>query len=48
VSGNGADSGGGIYNAGLASALTVLNSTFSSNNPDNILGPYTGCGNTFS
>ena len=40
--------GGGIYNAGTAAALTVLNSTFSGNSPDNIFGPYTdGGGNTF-
>jgi hypothetical protein len=40
--------GGGIYNAGTASALTVSNSIFSSNSPDNIFGPYTdGGGNTF-
>jgi hypothetical protein len=40
--------GGGIYNAGAASALTVLNSIFSSNTPDNIFGPYTdGGGNAF-
>jgi predicted outer membrane repeat protein len=40
--------GGGIYNASTAAALTVLNSIFSSNNPDNINGPYTdGGGNTF-
>jgi hypothetical protein len=39
--------GGGIYNAGTAAALTVLNSTFSNNSPDNIFGPYTdGGGNT--
>jgi hypothetical protein len=49
VSGNTAGSGGGgIYNAGTAAALTVLNSTFSSNTPDNIFGQYTdGGGNTF-
>ena len=47
--------GGGIYNAGAASALTVSNSTFSGNtdgpsgSPDNIFGPYTdGGGNTFN
>ena len=50
VSGNFAGSGGGgIYNAGTAAALTVLDCTFSSNRPDNISGPYTdGGGNTFS
>jgi hypothetical protein len=37
--------GGGIYNAWT---LTVSNSTFSGNTPDNIEGPYTdGGGNTF-
>jgi hypothetical protein len=37
--------GGGIFNNGL---LTVLDSIFSSNSPDNIFGPYTdGGGNTF-
>jgi hypothetical protein len=41
--------GGGIYNAGTAGALTVRDSIFSSNRPDNIYGPYTdGGGNTFS
>jgi hypothetical protein len=46
-SANGA--GGGIYNAGTAAALTVHKSTFRSNSPDNIFGPYTdGGGNTFS
>jgi predicted outer membrane repeat protein len=40
--------GGGIYNAGTTAALTVLDSIFSSNSPDNIFGPYTdGGGNTF-
>jgi hypothetical protein len=50
VSGNFAGSGGGgIYNAGTAAALTILDSTFSSNRPDNIFGPYTdGGGNIFS
>ena len=50
VSGNFAGSGGGgIYNAGTAAALTVLDSTFSSNRPDNIFGPYAdGGGNTFN
>jgi hypothetical protein len=44
ISGN----GGGIYNGGTAAALTVLDSVFSSNFPDNISGPYTdGGGNTF-
>jgi hypothetical protein len=41
--------GGGILNGGAASALTVLDSIFSSNSPDNIYGPYTdGGGNTFN
>jgi hypothetical protein len=41
--------GGGIYNTSTAAALTVLNSIFSSNTPDNINGPYTdGGGNTFN
>jgi hypothetical protein len=45
LSGNSAGYGGGIYNA---AALTVLDSIFSSNSPDNIYGPYTdGGGNTF-
>jgi hypothetical protein len=53
VSGNSAygatPEGGGIYNAGAASALTVLNSIFSSNTPDNIFGAYIdGGGNTFN
>jgi predicted outer membrane repeat protein len=40
--------GGAIYNAGTAAALTVLDSIFSGNTPDNIFGPYTdGGGNTF-
>jgi hypothetical protein len=40
--------GGGIYNAGTPAALTVLDSSFSNNSPDNISGPYTdGGGNTF-
>jgi hypothetical protein len=49
ISGNFAfGDGGGIYNAGTAAALTVLDSIFSSNTPDNIVGPYTdGGGNTF-
>src|SRR5262249_49061214 len=50
LSGNnawGGGNGGGINNNGYA--LTVSNSTFSSNTPDNIFGPYTdGGGNTFS
>jgi hypothetical protein len=47
--GNSAYEGGGIYNAGTAAALTVSNSMFSSNTPDNIYGPYTDeGGNTFS
>jgi hypothetical protein len=43
------DPGGGIYNnVGKASALTVLNSVFTSNSWDNIYGPYTdGGGNSF-
>jgi predicted outer membrane repeat protein len=41
--------GGGIDNAGTAGALTVLDSSFILNRPDNIVGPYTdGGGNTFS
>jgi hypothetical protein len=41
--------GGGIYNNGAASALTVLNSMFSSNTPDNIFGLFTdGGGSTFN
>ena len=49
LSGNSAGQGGGIYNAGTAGALTVSNSMFSSNTPDNIYGPYTdGGGNPFS
>jgi parallel beta-helix repeat protein len=41
--------GGAIYNAETAAALTVLDSIFSSNSPDNIYGFYTdGGGNTFS
>ena len=48
ASGYGNDLGGGIYNAGTASALTIIDCTFSSNRPDNIFGPYTdGGGNTF-
>ena len=48
VSGNIAFEGGGIYNQGYAAALTVLDSIFSSNIPDNIHGLYTdGGGNTF-
>jgi hypothetical protein len=44
--GNSAYQGGGIYNAGAT--LTVSNSAFNSNTPDNIFGPYTdGGGNTF-
>jgi hypothetical protein len=40
--------GSGIYNAGTAAALTVLDSFFSGNSPDAIFGPYTdGGGNTF-
>jgi len=50
VSGNFAGSaGGGIYNAGTAAALTVLDCTFSSNRPDNIFGAYIDDGgNSFS
>ena len=45
---NSAGTGGGIYNASAAAALTVLDSIFSNHNPDNIFGPYTdGGGNTF-
>jgi hypothetical protein len=41
--------GGGIYNAGTAAELTVANSYFSNNYPDNIFGPYTdGGGNIFN
>jgi hypothetical protein len=41
--------GGGIYNGVNAPELTVLDSIFSGNSPDNIFGPYTdGGGNTFS
>jgi predicted outer membrane repeat protein len=49
VSGNNASThGGGIYNAGTLGALTVSNSIFSFNPPENIYGPYTdGGGNTF-
>jgi hypothetical protein len=48
LSGDSAYEGGGIYNAGTAGALTVSNSLFGSNTPDNIFGPYTdGGGNTF-
>jgi hypothetical protein len=49
LSGNAASvEGGDLYNAGIADALIVLNSTFSRNIPDNIFGPYTdGGGNTF-
>jgi hypothetical protein len=41
--------GGAIYNgSGTSSALTVLDSIFSNNSPDNFFGPYTdGGGNTF-
>jgi hypothetical protein len=46
LSGNSAGYGGGIYNA---AALTVLDSVFSGNSPENIYGAYTdGGGNTFS
>jgi hypothetical protein len=42
------NAGGAIYNAGTAAALTVLDSLFSGNSPDNIYGAYTdGGGNTF-
>jgi hypothetical protein len=48
LSGNSASYGGGIWNDGAAAALTVLESIFSGNRPDNIFGPYTdGGGNTF-
>jgi hypothetical protein len=48
LSGNSAYSGGSIYNGGTAAALTVLDSIFSTNTPDNIFGPYTDeGGNTF-
>jgi parallel beta-helix repeat protein len=41
--------GGGIYNAGTQTDLSVSNSSFSHNKPDNIFGPYTdGGGNSFS
>jgi hypothetical protein len=36
--------GGAIYNTGLASTLTVLDSTFSGNKPNNIFGLYTDAG----
>jgi hypothetical protein len=55
LSSNSALDGGGIYNAGPASALTVRNSVFRGNlapttqNGPNIFGTYTdGGGNTFS
>jgi hypothetical protein len=41
------DLGGAIYNYYLAGVLTVNNSVFSSNTPDNIFGNYSGSGNTF-
>jgi hypothetical protein len=44
------DAGGAIYNYTYGNAsgdLTVNNSVFSSNTPDNIFGNYTGSGNTF-
>jgi hypothetical protein len=48
LSGNSASYGGGIWNDGPAAALTVLDSIFSGNSPDNIFGPYSdGGGNTF-
>jgi hypothetical protein len=52
LSGNnawGGGNGGGICNANYdPTSLTVSNSMFSSNTPDNIFGPYTdGGGNTF-
>jgi hypothetical protein len=41
--------GSGIFNTGTAAALTVSNSYFSHNTPDNIFGLYTDAGgNTFS
>jgi hypothetical protein len=49
VSGDFYSVGGGIYNLGAGSALTVSNSIFTSNTPDNINGPFTdGGGNAFS
>ena len=49
VANNSGYAGGGIYNGGTAAALTVLNSMFSSNTPDNIFGAYIDDGgNTFS
>jgi predicted outer membrane repeat protein len=51
LSGNSAGSqGGGIYESSLAGeTLTVSNSMFTANTPDNIFGPFTdGGGNTFS
>jgi hypothetical protein len=48
-SANSANSGGGIYNAGTAAALTVLETVFSRNSPDAIFGLYTDGGhNTFN
>jgi predicted outer membrane repeat protein len=45
------DTGGAIYNyhnsLGVGGVLTVNNSVFSSNTPDNIFGNYSGSGNTF-
>jgi hypothetical protein len=42
----GTDNGGAIYNY-VAGVLTVNNSVFSNNTPDNIFGNYSGSGNTF-
>jgi hypothetical protein len=50
LSGNTASQGGGgIYNGSTQMELTVLNSIFSGNQPDNIFGPYSdGGGNSFN
>jgi hypothetical protein len=48
LSGNVAnDLGGAVYNYYLAGVLTINNSVFSSNTPDNIFGNFSGSGNTF-